>query len=294
MTAQLNFSLNEGEDRPLLEAAVLQIKAWLADGRAKLFGYGDWADLSEKRNFCPSVFDNDVVLEAIQGDQAGDFLAIVKTAAGERLLFFHYPLGTADKLLSKINQSPAALAHSLYLDSLSTPVVMPKSYGFIEIKEERKLVGSVQVLAPLPAFPTLGEVISRELAADNSQENRNRIFRTLARQLALIHQANFYHPAMRPCHLLWLPGDSLAASGTQTVCRLLLLGTNKARFLRDMPSDRRVVNLSQFYRYALFDATESERYRFIEAYCQFLPIKSLEAEDLYRRVVHHYQEVALV
>ncbi len=287
--SELNISLMEGEDKESLEELMRSLPQFIVAKKALIAGYSLWADINEPRNFCPQFAEKLCAEEDILSGKTPVFLLKFATAAGERLLLIHQPVSQAQKIFYRLSESPSAVAHRLYLATLNSPVILPRSFGFIEERQDKRLVRSAEVLEVPQAMPTLGEFLASELK-EADKEKRQQIFTALAKELAIIHNACFYHPALRPCHILLLKNPSANQSQGLDESSFMLTMSDKMRFLKKYDTDHRAVNLYQFYRYALMDATESERFRFIESYCNYLPADSLDAEDLYRRVAHHYQE----
>ncbi len=287
--SELNISLMEGEDQKSLEELMRSFTQFIVAKKVQIVGYSLWADIDEPRNFCPPAARKLPAEEDIISGKIATFLLKLPTEAGERLLLLYQPVNQAQKLFYRLSESPAALNHRLYLTALGTPVILPRSYGFIEERQDKRLLRAAQVLEVPPTVPTLGEFLAGELK-DADKEKRGRIFTALAKELAIIHNAGFYHPALRPCHILVLSGEKLGTGQAMDVSSFMLTFSDKMRFLKKYDTDHRAVNLYQFYRYALMDASESERFRFIESYCNYLPADSLDAEDLYRRVARHYSE----
>ncbi len=287
--SNLNVSLMEGEDQESLEEILHSLTQFITAGRVKVVDSTLWANKDEPRNFCQKSLEPNNLEEEVLSGRAATFYLKASTAAGERLLLIHRPVGQTQKLFYRVSDSPAALGHRLYLASLNSPIILPKSYGYIEERQDKKLLLSMQVLEVLPNLPTLGETLAKELNGADSAK-REKIFLTLAHQLAIIHSGFFYHPALRPGHILVLPNFDLARDSFLEESQFILLPNDKMRFLKKFTIEYRAVNLYQFYRYALCDASEKERFRFIESYCNYQPADSLDAEDLYRRVNHHFNE----
>ena len=273
----ISLNLDEGEDRDTLADVVRNLPTWLEDERARLLDHAHLADPTDQRNHFVRPESSKQRAADIVAGKAKRFVLSIDTSAGPRAVKFFTPLGYANRVYYAVRASPSRQAHELTRRASSGPVMLPHSYGFIDLRDDRSLVRSAQVMELLSDLTSLGSYLSTRLKqAGQDSTARRDVIDWLAKQLSSLHQAGFYHPDIKPYHVF-----VVERSDTE---RLLLIDMDRARLTKALDIDQRAVNLYQLYRYALYDCSESERFHLMEAYADHHESLGLDPEDLYRRV----------
>lgn len=279
----LRFTLEEGEDRAILGDLVQNVSAWLEDGRAELLDHAHLADPADQRNHFVRPEPYDQRLAAIAAGTAKRFVIKVDSSAGPRVVKFFTPLGYANRLLYAVRASPSQRAHELAQQTMGGPLLLPHSYGYIDLRDDRSLVRSGQVMEHLAGLTSLGSYLTARLrSAGSNPAERLEAIHWLADHLAAMHRAGLYHPDLKPYHVFVV--------STGDTERLLVIDMDRARVESELDEGQRATNLYQLYRYALYDCSESERFRLIERYVERHETEGLDAEDLYRRVLRIFKK----